>query len=264
MHSGDPVEHISTGRVIADHSGSAQTFSLVNHWITECTEKHFPKCSSAKSKLPTRLVDVGSADGSEEPKLHIPSDSGIASAFSQPLTTPQVSIRYVALSYCWGSLPFLTTTTSNIENMKKGIPINKLPATIRDAIIITRAIGVRYIWIDALCILQGTDIQASKDWETESRKMAEVFGSAYLTICAASARNAGAGILVKRTPLELPEVRLPYPSRKLWSYDDHHVVLGLPRTLVSEKEEPLNQRAWTLQEKMLSKRLIIYGTSQMS
>jgi hypothetical protein len=85
--------------------------------------------------------------------------------------------RYIALSYCWGPQtlkPFATTTYANIKDRKLGIPLEQLPQTFQDAITITRGFGIRYLWIDTLCILQGHDSEAKADWSRESMKMADV------------------------------------------------------------------------------------------
>jgi hypothetical protein len=84
--------------------------------------------------------------------------------------------KYAALSHCWGLYPLLTTTTSNISSHssrppgRSGIPLSSLPRTFRDAILIKRALGLRYLWIDSLCIIQDSDV----DWEREWALMGEI------------------------------------------------------------------------------------------
>jgi hypothetical protein len=108
------------------------------------------ECLQSKVKdLPTRLLDVGPADGSINPRLRIVSEMLDQDAFK-----PQ-SYLYVALSYCWGTKPFLTTTQETLGERKKGIVMIELPRTVRDAVWFTRLLGIRYLWVDSLCILQG-------------------------------------------------------------------------------------------------------------
>ena len=268
MLTDDPAEVFIGNRIIDVYSGSPQVFELVNKWIMHC------KCHSVSSRLPTRLIDVGAADGLQEPKLFIPRESqsstGLDSLFQKPLNCN----RYVALSYCWGASSFFTTTTSTLETRKDIIPMDKLPATIRDAIIITRGANVRFLWVDALCILQGTDHEAVNDWQRESRKMAEIFGGACFTIYAASASNVGAGILTNRSSLEYQSVKIPYPVSTGNSEDPSipsnfpsyqgSALLNLSQGHTWENDEPLSRRGWALQERLLSKRLLMYGTSRLS
>jgi hypothetical protein len=92
--------------------------------------------------LPTRVIDVGSKDEGLAPKLLI-------------LTHPLRGINYVALSYAWGSsYDFAKTTASNLNNITRCLPWDKLAKTIQDAIIFTRKLSIRYLWVNALCILQ--------------------------------------------------------------------------------------------------------------
>ncbi|KAF2179911.1 HET-domain-containing protein [Zopfia rhizophila CBS 207.26] len=144
--------------------------------------------------LPSRFVDVGPADGSRHPYLYMPSKDSDYRNLSAD------SRRYIGLSYCWGSDPTLTTTASSLETRKKGIHMMDLPQTIYDAVVITRRLGIGYLWVDALCILQGTDDLAITDWKRESSKMADIYGNAFLTIAAAAPRSGREGIYFSRKP----------------------------------------------------------------
>lgn len=87
--------------------------------------------------------------------------------------------KYLALSYCWGSeddapKQLKTTKASLCENMKE-IKMESLPKTVSDAVLVCRAMRVRYLWVDALCIIQ----DSHTDWERESFKMAEIYMNSY-------------------------------------------------------------------------------------
>ncbi|KAH8672693.1 heterokaryon incompatibility protein-domain-containing protein, partial [Tricladium varicosporioides] len=144
---------------------------------------------------------------------------------------------YVALSYRWGQTANITTTVENIAARRAGIPWDTIPHTIQDAITITRRLGIQYLWVDALCIIQG-----SLDWEVESPKMAQVYGGAFLTISAALAPDSSHGILSRtgRAVLQ-PLASSNYPLQN----------------------DPLYSRAWALQERFLSPRLLIFGSDQL-
>jgi Heterokaryon incompatibility protein (HET) len=62
--------------------------------------------------------------------------------------------EYTCLSYRWGGVLPLCTLTCSLDQEKLGIKWSRLPKTFQDAIQVTRLLGIRYIWIDALCIIQ--------------------------------------------------------------------------------------------------------------
>jgi hypothetical protein len=88
--------------------------------------------------------------------------------------------HYVCLSHRWERSCPLITTQLNIESRKAGFSMNDLSATLRDAILLTRALNLRYLWIDSLCILQ----DSSTDWEIESSRMGSYYSRSWLTIAA--------------------------------------------------------------------------------
>jgi hypothetical protein len=79
----------------------------------------------------------------------------------------------------------------------RSMPILLLPETYRDAIDVTRSLGVRYIWIDALCIIQSTTDQS--DWESESSKMATIFENGLVTIAATSSSDCHGGLYLEQS-----------------------------------------------------------------
>ena len=60
---------------------------------------------------------------------------------------------YAALSYCWGSVQGLTTTCATLHERSTGIPWHSLPETFKDALVLCRALGIEYLWVDSLCII---------------------------------------------------------------------------------------------------------------
>lgn len=135
-------------------------------YMDDCTKRH-PICSSnIPTVQPTRIIDVGL-------------DAILQNIF---LTTLQDDrAQYVTLSHCWGDTStILTTTKDTIEQRRRNIPFSELPRTFQDAVQITRALGLRYLWIDSLCIIQDD----KDDWQFESAKMAEIYLGSCLTIAA--------------------------------------------------------------------------------
>jgi len=130
-------------RTVEDDPSSPACIDLARRWIEDCISSH-PCCCTFKSPLPKRVVDVGSEE--VEPRLYLSQKDEI--------------VPYTALSYCWGDFRHITTTKDTLKQRLLGIPISVLPKTFNDAIALTRRLGVRYIWIDSLCIIQDDNL----DW----------------------------------------------------------------------------------------------------
>lgn len=109
----------------------------IREWLKQCHETH-EKCRSVAQtpRLPTRVVEIL---GAEEVRLREHVDD---------------QAPYVCLSHCWGTAGFLQTNADTISEHKKSIAWSKLPKTFQDAISVTYQLGLRYIWIDSLCIVQ--------------------------------------------------------------------------------------------------------------
>ncbi|KAF2670488.1 HET-domain-containing protein, partial [Microthyrium microscopicum] len=167
---------------------------------------------------------------------------------------------YASLSHCWGTSSHPLTTKATLESRKRGFPVAELAQTFQDAIFVTRALGIRYLWIDSLCICQ--DDRA--DWERESAKMASVYSNAHITISAQRASDDSAGFLGERK--ERTYVSVPYTPEGVevmaFEIPISHAAYG-HRCLEAE-EEPLSQRAWVLQERRLSPRNIHFGTREIA
>lgn len=172
--------------------------------------------------------------------------------------------KYVALSHCWGGSVDLMTTTSTLEDYLRGIPMQALPKNFHDAVIITRNLGFRLLWIDSLCIIQ----DSHTDWDRESAVMGDIYQNASLTIAAAGASKATDGIL---TIYDGDHGDLNPPIRLIaGSKSDQSDSVSLIRKRGSEEDLagcvfncPLSQRAWTLQERILSNRVLYYGRRQL-
>ena len=164
---------------------------------------------------------------------------------------------YVALSYCWGPLQYtsMRTTTSTIDSWTTATPWGRLPRTIQDAALVIYQLGIRFIWVDALCIVQDDQ----KDKRREIFQMPRIYGQATLTIDAARAKDAQPGFLENRVATEGPKAVFQIPFR----CDDGEV--GSVILLHAEKQfdsEPLDMRARAMQERLLSPRVLEFGTRQ--
>ena len=231
-----------------------EAITLINSWIRHCYNDH-ETCRRTLSgcvvdevngpELPSRVVDLG--DG-KSGRVSLVQGQGRRG-------------NYCALSYCWGTDTqyHVTTTRGNLESHLNGIDIERLPKTCQDAIIITRAVGVRYLWVDALCIIQGDH----DDWVKESSRMADVYQNAHLVIAASGASNPGEGCF---SPLR----RGPTTSIAIPHYDSSGCRNGsISVALTTPGEDspafgPLNERGWALQESHLARRTLHFMPSGLS
>jgi hypothetical protein len=202
-------------------------------------------CAASKPKsswYPTRLVDVGTKGDTKGPRL---------------ILTSQASMNgpYITLSHCWGGVSPLTLTTKTLDQFVQGIDPALVPTTFSDAFKVTRALGIRYIWIDSLCIIQ----DSLKDWEYEAGTMLQAYRYAYCNIAATHAQNSHQGLFRSRNPKSLSAV-LHVTGKGI------HGLFELCRDAQWQKdieEAPLNSRAWVVQERYISDRILHFGADQI-
>lgn len=237
----DPPKHLTQvfdSTASSNHTtASGDTFLLALEWMRSCRE-NYPGCRNAPRavpELPTRLVDVGPSDGSQNPKLVIPSRGDRA-------------VEYLTLSHCWGGADIYKLTSDTFSTLLSGLSLETLSKTFKDAIFITRCPGFRYIWIDSLCIFQ----DSPSDWDHEGACMVSVYRNSICTIAALESVDGNGGFLAQRSP------SLHQPCRLL---DDWHYspLFGAEKPERALWCAPLISRAWVMQEVMLSPRTLYYG-----
>jgi hypothetical protein len=191
----DPWPAIGQARTLSP-SFTLEDSWLVAQWLEECLKDHQKCCKDRKSKLPTRVLAIGSYQ--QDPFLWDGAGNG--------------SGPYVALSHCWGDdeHPPLTTTKGTFEARKRGISLAELPQTFRDAILLTRKLGFDYLWIDSLCIIQDDE----SDWIIQSAQMAGVYQGAILTISADGAQNSHEGLFSSVSNRSTASMAVRTPSMK--------------------------------------------------
>lgn len=242
-------------RDISNFHMSEESLSFIRTCLLTCLEKH-TLCRRKEEGLPARILDLGKF-GDSTMRL-IDFDDNMDSG------------TYVALSYCWGDGVTLKTTSTNIDSIKSSVTVADLPEAYIDAISLTRRLGIRYLWIDALCIIQ--DVHA--DWEAESAKLAGIYGNAFLTIAGASSSSADQAFL-RRQPQPWEPVTVSMQTRVYSKQVDSSTMLKArlitdlgvhakwEETRRDDTRDRWSRRGWTLQEQLLSTRLLCFSNTEM-
>lgn len=216
---------------------------VIATWLHECEQQHGTKCSehgwSVVMQKPSflRVIDI-----QEMCIVEVPN--------------PQ-ECRYAALSYVWGGVQHLQLQRYNKSELmeKDGLLVYRwaISQTIRDAMTVVEQIGERYLWVDSMCILQDDDDSDKLD---QINSMDQIYGSALFTIVAADAPNANTGLegvrQGSRKVVQLAEEVRP----------NFHIIAPLATPQHLDKS-PWNMRAWTMQERLLSRRLLIFTGGQV-
>jgi hypothetical protein len=238
---------VQIGFITLPEAGNATHFGVLQHWLNDCDNHHTCRpleyapgfALGSKTRLPTRLIDV-SFEACDDSKVRLWE------------TLPEDDGEWVALSHRWGDHHF-STTPENLQEHLNGIKLSTLPATFRDAVAVTRALGRRYLWIDSLCVIQGPN----GDFRSEVKRMEEVYSGAYCVVAASCAADHYSGFLKARKPRDYVgmcrEGKDQTPFYVCQTIDDFkgHVVDG-----------ELHRRGWVLQEHALARRTLFFTEHQ--
>ncbi|KAJ4138810.1 hypothetical protein NW768_002683 [Fusarium equiseti] len=235
---------------------------LTLRWIQNCRDTH-SQCrqTDVQSKincLPTRLVNVGTHHDEQPLRLFIPGQD-----------QDSESLEYAALSYAWGPVSnhSFKTTFANLEARIKGLPFSQLPRTIQDAIILTRKLGFKYLWVDALCILQSEgpdDTNHKEDWSREATRFGYYYQNATVTLSATGAKSSDEGLFLPR-PAQAFELEPVILRRKSPGGEtrDISILPKVPSWISEIKGAPLYERGWAIQERMLSTRVVHFANNMV-
>lgn len=212
---------------------------LLRTWKDYCLNYHGHLCSTHNIVTPKpriRLIDVD--------RRCIVNGSGTE--------------NWVALSYVWGGANTVLMTTENIiQHETQGSLEGILPPTIEDALRVTQALGERYLWVDCMCILQDSE----EDKSIHLPRMGDIYRHAVVTIVAASGSNAAAGLPGIRTSITRSEQKFIQfgPSCKLGDYGVATMMDPADsRDWDYATGSPWSMRAWTFQERLLSRRVLTF------
>ncbi|KAE8444612.1 hypothetical protein EG329_014443 [Mollisiaceae sp. DMI_Dod_QoI] len=218
---------------------------MAKRWLNNCILNHVScnRLSNRALNLPTRLIDLGyTTSAFDLSSMHL-----IESRRLAPGT------KYATLSHCWGTKTSLELTRGSINDLLVHIPETGLCKTFFDSAVAAKELGIRYLWIDRLCIIQHDE----EDWRTESANMQEVYSNAFLNIAATAARDGDDGCFMERNPLLLEKcfVRADWDG-DAERYNGLYQLVTINRFLDCIEGAPLNSRGWVVQERYLSRRIL--------
>jgi len=228
-------------------------FELIGTWLAVCMKQHNDCTVNLVSDLtlPARLIDVRPEENGVDLKLVVTANQN-----------QQLRHGYAVLSHCWGPNTggMLKATKANLAELQREIKWESLSKTFQDAIEITRKLnirgkGIRYLWIDSLCILQD-DLN---DFEREGTAMHKTYSMATCTIAASSSTSGQGGCIIPRdntSSYQLQPCHLTSNKQSIiihpWSHEWSNAHRGA-----------LSTRGWCFQERELSRRTIHFTTHRI-
>ncbi|KAK8130530.1 HET-domain-containing protein [Apiospora kogelbergensis] len=246
---------LSYGRIITDR---VNVEADCRKWMDHCRENHQHLCAKPdwSTKLPPpsgkdfRLIEINETYD----KFKV-SRVGKASPDS---SMQEDALEYAALSYVWGKARnrTLQLRTQNIEDLRQWTSSDRLDNTVKDAVEVTRRLGLRYLWVDSLCVIQdeARGETASDTQQSQIDQMASIYGCALVTIVATAGEDASAGLAGISSSREARQMARDVK-------DNFNVLLPIDYDTSYGKWDT---RGWTLQEKLLSRRMLVFGENHAS
>jgi hypothetical protein len=241
-----PLPYIPQGLANFGVEDQAAAAMVIKRWLDVCNNTH-SKCRAGSDGppplLPTRVIEI----------------QGPKQVFLRTVNVDSESLQYTCLSHCWGGIVPLRTTSKTLQTFQDtGIVWETLPRSFQDAVDMTERLGLRYIWIDSLCIIQD-DIE---DWRAEGSRMSRIFSGAYLTLAATSATGSDKGFYRARSARRVESTHsIPNQENGGRPYEIHVVETSEPS--MEWQDLPLLKRAWVYQETWLTPRIIHFAKDML-
>lgn len=231
--------------------------------------QYYPMMEKVGSFWPSRLIKIEGFPSNRKLSLVLRHE------IEKSEDPSKTKAGYAALSYCWGTAKHAAkqakTLTTTLAQRRGDIPESDLTALIRDSITVCQSLGITYLWVDALCILQ----DSFEDWSVESMAMSEIYAGSAITICPLDAQHCEQSFLSRRLDCQ---VEVPFTSklrpRITGTYTLRYAGMELSNPADDEipsppdsldrvlKNSPWMKRGWTCQEMQLSRQMLCFGKTR--
>lgn len=244
---------------ITEDTSSPETYRQIKTWLDNCKTEH-PKCRArfGNQSLPTRLI-----------YLETPGDASLTHPVNTSLQPRLVSTSgmeclergYIALSYRWppDSPAEAKATQGNIREQMRGLNTSKLPQIFNDLFQVAVRLGISYVWIDSLCIVQDDP----EDWGREAALMIQIYRNAEFTVAAAVPPTyPDLGLFRHGDPSDVLSARISNLAGSQKDGQSQDLMLMKPQK-EAYGESPLVSRGWCFQEREISRRIVHYTETQV-
>jgi len=239
---------ICSGRKLPGSTRDASSLDQAARWLAACRSDHEQCRAKDVSFQPTRLLYLGDRD------------QGTIRLVENEATCT----KHAALSHRWGEeTKVVQLEHRNIAQRKQdGICLGEFPPMMQDAISVLRRLGILYVWIDCMCIIQDD----KDDWRREAATMASVYANAELTLAATWCTGSGQSLFLDNsgnnsTAVDIRDVHgTSVFLRPVWP---HYTVRDTEEGLLAETEWPLLTRAWVYQEQFLSRCMLHFTRHEL-
>ena len=218
------------------YPATPDNLDLIRNWMDVCAKHEVCQQTRLDSQLPKRVLDI--SRGADDKLVFLPQESS-------------EKAPYATWSYCWGGdLPLKTTKSNLTHHMEEGVLFEAFPRTMRMAMSLAAALGFRYIWIDALCIIQDDDA----DWQEQATAMTAIYQACSLNIAVADSVSGHHG--ATRT-LQHNSLRMGTVITRDGNAETTVGILALCEPdpegyFYGEHVATLDRRGWVLQETLVS------------
>ena len=221
---------------------SSETLNMIRYWLRGCETTHM-RCAQRRversGQTPTRLLQVQPSNPS--PKAYLRQTDQIPKA-----------VRYTTLSHCWGQYMPVKLQKSTMQGFLDGIDVYRFPPTFQQAIMLTKSLGIEYIWIDSLCIIQDDE----NDWANECTRMTSVYMNTFINIGANAARDSRGGLFQQRSWKSVDPLFVPLTYTPMGWHRKPVVLWPNPGIGALLDNAPLEDRGWVVQERPLASRTV--------
>jgi hypothetical protein len=225
----------------------AADLTLFKEWKQMCQQLHGDKCSQifkGTPKILPRVIDVR----------------------RRCLVVANEDDKWVCLSYVWGKTNAIRLLKSNVQAFSTpgSLNIDVLPNIVEDALQIAKGLAEQYLWVDSLCIIQDDE----EDKDEFISKMDSIYALATVVIVAATCIDANSYLPGVRPgsrhqKQDLFEIRNVTLMQSLDPVTGVKVDLRTGRAAAYLGETVWDTRAWTLQERFLASRSLVFTAEQI-